>query len=137
MWFSPLTRRLAPIYVPILPAPEWQLPMSNDKDRDPPPHQPSAAIATMAILHLGIKEGDILLFDPGAEHPVTLVRQLSPNWGAFLGALTAGQLEDLTPQSGAASSAVAALLVAQRGAPPAASRPSSSPLPRAVGEDRE
>lgn len=51
--------------------------------------------ATTTILHLGIREGDVVVVRPGSERAIVVQHVLPPNYGAIVGAVTAGQLTPL------------------------------------------
>lgn len=61
--------------------------------------EPFVLRAGRPVPHLGILEGDRIVFDPDAEAMVTLWRGI-PNVGAVLGAYEEGALKMLTPPSG-------------------------------------
>lgn len=58
--------------------------------------------AAIAQMHLHLREGDYLVVRPGAEMPVMAFRSLPANYGAIAGALGAGQLTAVSPESSAA-----------------------------------
>lgn len=60
--------------------------------------EPFVFRAQRAVPEMGIEPGDLVVVDPGTTRPVTIEREITPNYGRLLGASEAGALDYLTPR---------------------------------------